>query len=182
MEKLNLTAFFAIILFFCYHLDCKGQVVDSDKLKLFVPDSAIQSEIRVFEGDLNRDNFEDIILRFKMKNDPEYQEHVYLLLGQGNGKYELAAKNDSLELDDVDGTAFDKIVIKNGYFSLEYTGYGNTSGSYEIITFRYSDIDKNWLLHRQGSRLIHRYSEAEPIESMSTQKDFGKILFENYRY
>ena len=182
MEKLNLTAFLATILSFCYHLDCKGQVVDFDKVKLFVPDSAIQSEIRIFEGNLNRDNFEDIILRFKLKNDPEYREHVHLLVGQTNGKYKLATKNDSLELDNVDGTVFDKIVIKNGYFSLEYIGYGNTSGSYEIITFKYSDTDENWLLHRQGSRLVHRYSEVEPIEDISTQKDFGKILFEDYGY
>ena len=171
----------ATILSFCCNIDCKGQDSIIYKIKNFVPKSAIKSETRVFEGDLNRDNFVDIVLRFKLKNEPEYQEHVYLFTGQKNRDYKLAAKNDSIELDNVDGTVFDKIVIKNGYFSLEYIGYGNTSGSYEIVTFKYSEIDKNWLLHRQGSKIIHRYfTEGEPVENMSTQKDFGKILFKDY--
>ena len=123
-----------------------------------------------------------LFLRFKMKGEPEYREHVYLIVGQENGGYILATKNESLELDNVDGTVFDEITIKNGYFSLEYRGYGNTSGSYEIITFKYSEQDKNWILHRLGSMLMHRYSEGEPVENMQTQKDFGKILFADYEY
>jgi len=150
------------------------------KINNYIPDSAY--EFRAYSGDLNRDNFDDIILRFKIKNESENREHFYLFIGQNNGTYKLVAKNDSLELDDVDGTVFDKIVIKNGYFSLEYRGYGNTSGSYDIITFKYSEEDKNWLLHRQGSKFVHRYfTEGEPAENIRTQKDFGKILFKDYR-
>lgn len=150
------------------------------KIKNHIPDSVY--ECRAYSGDLNRDNFDDIILRFKKRNESETREHLHLFIGQNKGTYKLVAKNDSLELDGVDGTGFDKIVIKNGYFSLEYTGYGNTSGSYEIITFKYSEVDKNWLLHQQGSKFVHRYfTEGEPTENIRTQKDFGKILFENYR-
>ena len=140
----------------------------------------VTSETRMYEGDLNRDHFEDVILRFKIKNEVEYREHFHLFLGQSNGIYKLAAKNDILELDNVDGNVFDEIIIKNGYFSLEYSGYGNTSGSYEIITFKYSKEDKNWLLYKQGALLVHRYADGEPIESLSTQKDFGKILFKDF--
>ncbi|NLI88189.1 MAG: hypothetical protein GX439_08100 [Bacteroidales bacterium] len=150
------------------------------KIKNFIPDST--SECEAYSGDLDRDNFDDIILRFKVKNESGTREHFYLFIGQNNGTYKLIAKNDSIELDGVDGTAFDKIVIKNGYFSLEYTGYGNTSGSYNIITFKYSEEDKNWVLHRQGSIYVHRYvTEGKPTENISTQKDFGKILFEDFR-
>ncbi|MDN4166831.1 hypothetical protein QWY31_15070 [Cytophagales bacterium LB-30] len=184
MSKLkNSSLLVIVILLFCCITYCKGQDSILEEVKHFIPKSAIQNEIRVFKGDLNRDDLEDIILRFKLTNEPEYQEHVYLLIGQKNGKYELGAKNDSLEFDNVDGTVFDKIVIKNGYFSLEYIGYGNTSGSYEIITFKYSDIDKSWYLHRKGSKLIHRYfTEGDLKENISTQKDFGKILFQDYSY
>ena len=150
------------------------------KIKNHIPDSV--SEYRVYSGNLNRDDFDDIILRFKMKNESENREHFHLFLGQKNGTYKLAVRNDFIELDDVDGTAFDKIIIKNGYFSLEYVGYGNTSGSYEIITFRYSKNDKNWLLHKQGSKFVHRYfTDGESTESISTRKDFGKIFFKDYR-
>lgn len=150
------------------------------KVKEHIPDSA--SECEAYSGDLNRDNFDDIILRFKFRNESETREHFHLFIGQNNGTYKLVARNDSLDLDGVDGTVFDKIVIKNGYFSIEYRGYGNTGGSYDIITFKYSEEDKNWVLHRQGSKFVHRYfTEGEPAENIRTQKDFGKILFEDYR-
>jgi len=150
------------------------------RIKNYIPDST--SECRAYSGDLNRDNFEDIILRFKIRNESETREHFHLFIGQNNGTYKLVAKNDSIELDGVDGTDFDRIVIKNGYFSLEYEGYGNTSGSYNIITFKYSEEDKDWLLHRQGSKFVHRYfTEGNPPENIRTQKDFGKILFKDYR-
>ena len=182
MKKIGFIIHFTSILFLCYHSNCNGQEILLEKVKEFMPDSIIQSEIRIYEGDLNRDNFQDIILRFKIKNESEFREHFYLFTGQENEKFLLAAKNNSLELDNSDGTVFDNIVIKNGYFSLEYRGYGNTSGSYRIITFKYSKIKKNWILHRQGSMFAHRYGDGEPIENMSTQKDFGKIFFENYEY
>ncbi len=150
------------------------------KIKNHIPDSTY--EFRAYSGDLNHDIFDDIILRFKIRNEPESSEHFYIFIGQNNRTYKLVEKNDSIELDGADGTVFDKIVIKNGYFSLEYTGYGNTSGSYNIITFKYSEEDKNWLLHRQGSTFVHRYfTEEKPTENISTQKDFGKILFKDYR-
>ncbi|WP_109831439.1 hypothetical protein [Reichenbachiella versicolor] len=149
------------------------------KIKDYIPDST--SECKAYSGDLNRDPFEDIILRFKMKNEPEYREHVYLFLGQENGKYILAAKNDSLEYDGVDGTVFDKIVIKNGYFSLEYYGYGNTSGSYDIITFKYAKGDENWILHKHGSLLTFRHFPEGDHKEMRTQKDFGKVLFKDFK-
>jgi hypothetical protein len=149
------------------------------KIKNYIPDST--SVCQAYSGDLNRDNFDDIILRFKKENESETQEHLQLFIGQNNGTYKLVAKNDSLELDHVDGHDFDKIVIKKGYFSLEYTGFGNTSGTYEIITFKYSEADKNWLLHRQGSKFAHRYGDGNSTEDIRTKKDFGKILFKDYR-
>jgi len=144
-----------------------------------IPDSI--SECRAYAGDLNRDEFEDIILRFKIDNEDELQEHFHLFTGKKDGTYELSTKNDSIYLDGVDGTAFDKIVINNGYFSIEYRGYGNTGGSYEIVTFKYSEENKNWLLHRQGSKFMHRhFTDGEPSESMSTQQDFGHVLFKDF--
>ena len=150
------------------------------KVKERIPDSA--SECEAYSGDLNRDNFDDIILRFKLRNEWETREHFHLFIGQNIGTYKLVARNDSLYLDGADVTVFDKVVIKNGYFSIEYRGYGNTGGSYNIITFKYSEEDRNWVLHRQGSKFVHRYfTEGESAENIRTQKDFGKILFEDYR-
>lgn len=153
-------------------------VILRKKLKKYIPDTT--SECRAYAGDLNRDNFEDIILRFKISTEPETKEHFYLFTGQDNGTYKLVVQNDNIELDNVDGHTFDKAVIKNGYFSLEYTGYGNTSGTYEIVTFKYSEADKNWLLHRVGSKFDHRYGDGNSKEEITTPKDFGKILFKDY--
>jgi hypothetical protein len=149
------------------------------KIKNYIPDST--SVCQAYSGDLNRDNFDDIILRFKKENESETSEHFYLFTGQNNGTYKLLAQNDNIELDNVDGHSFDKIVIKKGYFSLEYSGYGNTSGTYEIVTFKYSEADKNWLLHRVGSKFVHRYGDGNSKEEITTPKDFGKILFKDYR-
>ena len=149
------------------------------KIKNYIPNST--SLCQAYSGDLNRDNFDDIILRFKKDNESETSEHFYIFIGQNNGTYKFLVQNDNIELDNVDGHVFDKIVIKKGYFSLEYSGYGNTSGTYEIITFKYSEADKNWLLHRQGSKFVHRYGNGESTENLSTPKDFGKILFKDYK-
>lgn len=148
------------------------------KIKKYIPNAT--SECRAYSGDLNRDNFEDIILRFKISTESETREHFYLFTGQDDGTYKLVVKNDNIELDNVDGHIFDKVIIKNGYFSLEYTGYGNTSGTYEIVTFKYSEADKNWLLHRVGSKFVHRYGDGNSKEEITTPKDFGKILFKDY--
>ncbi|SHH06908.1 hypothetical protein SAMN05443549_1154 [Flavobacterium fluvii] len=153
-------------------------VILRKKIKKYLPDTT--SECRAYSGDLNRDNFEDIILRFKISTEPETKEHFYLFTGQDDGTYKLVVQNDNIELDNVDGHIFDKVVIKNGYFSLEYTGYGNTSGTYEIVTFKYSEVAKNWLLHRVGSKFVHRYGDGNSKEEITTPKDFGKILFKDY--
>ncbi len=165
---------------FCSYNICIGQGMLFEKIKKFIPTSLTSNDVNIFTGDLNRDDYEDLILRFKMDDESEYIEHFYILVGQKNGTYTLAAKHDAVELDNVDGTSFDNVVINNGYFSLEYTGYGNTSGSYDIVTFKYSKEDDNWVLHRQGTKLMHRYGDGI-YESMTTQKDFGKVLFENYK-
>lgn len=151
------------------------------KIQDYIPDST--SEHIAYSGDLNCDDNDDIILRFQLKCEDEQQEHYYIFTGQNDGKYQLAAKNDSIYLNHSDGVVFDRVVIKNGYFSLEYSGYGNTAGSYTIITFKYSEMDKNWILHRTGSQFYHRYFTEgnDSKEFIKTSKDFGKILFKDYR-
>jgi len=150
------------------------------KIKNQIPDSAY--EYSAYSGDLNRDNYDDIILRFKIKNESEDREHFYLFVGQNNGTYKLAAKNDSVVV--AGGvTLFKRVVIKNGFFSLEYEGFGVTIDSYEIITFKYSEENKKWSLHRQGSKSTHKYDvEANSAEEIVTPKNFGNVLFEDFRF
>ncbi|GLU43758.1 hypothetical protein [Allomuricauda sp. NBRC 101325] len=177
---INNTTYFITILFLSLNISCVGQEKLIKHIERFIPKSTIASETRVYSGNLNHDEFEDIVLRFKIENEPEEREHFHLLLGQKNGTYKLSSKNDFFTEDGVDGTAFNGVVIKNGYFSIEYGGGGNTSGSYDIITFKYSKENDNWLLHRVGSLFMHRYADTEPTEEISTQKDFGEIAFKDY--
>ncbi|SNR13874.1 hypothetical protein [Tenacibaculum jejuense] len=176
--KLNLSKYLVTLIFFIYYITCVGQEVSLNKIKEFIPKHV--SETSVYKGNLNYDEFEDIVLRFKIVNESEEREHFHLLLGQKNGMYKLSSKNDFFTEDNVDGTSFYRVIIKNGYFSIEYTGGGNTSGSYKAITFKYSKEKENWLLHKVVSVLVHRYSDTEPIEDINTQKDFGKITFKDY--
>ena len=177
---INNITYFITILFLSLNIFCVGQEKSIKHIERFIPKSTITSEISVYSGNLNCDEFEDIVLRFKIVNESEEREHFHLLLGQKNGTYKLTSKNDFFTEDGVNGTSFSRVVIKNGYFSIEYEGWGNTSGSYDIITFKYSKENENWLLHKTGSLLLHRYSDTEPTEDINTQKDFGKIAFKNY--
>ncbi len=182
LMKLNIGKYLVTFIFFSYYIPCVGQEVSLNKIKEFIPKTVIPSETRVYRGNLNYDEFEDIVLRFKIVNEPEEREHFHLLLGKKNGIYKLSSKNDFFTEDGVDGTSFNRVVIKNGYFSIEYEGWGNTSGSYDIITFKYSKENENWLLHKTGSLLLHSYSDSdtEPTEDINTQKDFGKNTFKDY--
>lgn len=180
LMKLNIGKYLTTLIFFSSYIPCLGQEVSLNKIKEFIPKTVIPSETRVYRGNLNCDEFEDIVLRFKIVNESEEREHFHLLLGQKNGIYKLSSKNDFFTEDGVDGTFFNRVVIKNGYFSIEYEGGGNTSGSYDITTFKYSKENDNWLLHKGTSLLLHRYSDTEPTKDISTQKDFGKITFKDY--
>lgn len=55
MRPLNFTGYLAIILIFCLHIDCKAQETLLEKVKQFLPETAIASNAFAYAGDLSRD-------------------------------------------------------------------------------------------------------------------------------
>ena len=108
---------------------------------------------------------------------------LLVLIGEGNGKYKLAARNDNVVLcvdcGGVFGDPFEGVSIKNGVFSVEH--YGGSSWRWtKIITFKYSAVNKNWLLSRVGSDSYHTSDPNKMKTTIKTDKNFGKVLFEKY--
>ena len=156
----------------------------------FHPDN--YSILNATKGNLNRDNIDDIVLVLKKDKEKEHWEGeyefgdkrpLYLLIGQADGSYRLAAKSNNavycVHCGGIMGDPFDGITIKNGYFSVEH--YGGSSWRWtRIVTFKYSPAEKKWFLHKDGGDYFH-ISESEKVETkVKTVRDFGKISFEEY--
>lgn len=171
----------------------KSVTLDSNNLpneiKSFIPNG--YEPIEATKGDLNQDSIPDAILVVKKPDEKETSDVVdhptkrplLVLIGEGNGKYKLAARNDNVVLcvdcGGVFGDPFEGVSIKNGVFSVEH--YGGSSWRWtKIITFKYSPADKNWLLSRVGSDSYHTSDPNKMKTTIKTAKNFGKVLFEKY--
>ncbi|MBX7169838.1 MAG: hypothetical protein K1X72_02700 [Pyrinomonadaceae bacterium] len=159
------------------------------ELKAFIPSG--YEALNATKGDLNLDSFPDVILVVRQPNEHETSDVVdhptkrplLILIGEGNNKYRLAAKNDNavycVDCGGVFGDPFEGISIKNGIFSVEH--YGGSAWRWtKIITFKYSPTDKNWLLTRVGSDSFHVSDPNKVKSTLKTAKSFGKVLFEKY--
>lgn len=148
-------------------------------------------EQRILEtGDLNRDKTPDAILLLTKQNESEYSMEkpaarpLIILLGKGNNKYVMAARNDKAVLCYQCGGAFgdplQNVVIKNGYFSVEYYG-GSRERWGRVVTFKYNPSDKKFYLHKDGISTIDNLNASKEFpDKIKTVKDFGKISFEKF--
>lgn len=139
------------------------------------------------EGDLNGDTCKDMVVA--LANNDESMENpkkrpLLLLLGQPDQTYKVAARSDKALMNASEGgehgEPLKEFVIKNGYFSIENYG-GMMSHSWEyIVTFKYDPADGgHWLLHRD-SFIVYEEEEKETSRETKTEKDFGKVPFEQF--
>lgn len=142
-------------------------------------------------GDLNLDAYPDQILVLRHLEEAELSlaadtpvlRPLLILLGQADGGYLLAARNDRYVYCAACGGAmgdpYAGITIKQGYFSAEH--YGGSSWRWtRIITCKYAPADQAWYLHRDGRESFHS-SDPETVEEDSrTTADFGKVRFEAF--
>ena len=68
LRKLNFAAYVTTMVLICCHSSCLGQEISLEKVKEFIPKSAIPSETRLYTGDLNRDEIEDALLLVNVSN------------------------------------------------------------------------------------------------------------------
>ncbi|QOW09222.1 hypothetical protein Q73A0000_02045 [Kaistella flava (ex Peng et al. 2021)] len=131
-------------------------------------------------GDLNLDAHKnDLILLLYNENECKIQ----LLLQQSNGSYKTEVTNDKLIVPDENFNVNNfKIVIKNGFFTLEQRiAVNDQNFDQRYVTFKYDK--NNWTLYRFD---VEHFSGFNPkpaaLVNHLTQKDFGPVLFQNMKH
>lgn len=139
-------------------------------------------------GDLNRDAYTDMLIILRSTaEDTGYYEHprpLLILTGNAAGALTLAERNDSVVLCKQCGGAwgdpYDGLAIKNGYFSVEHYGGSNWRWT-RIITFRYNEKERTWLLHRDAGVSFTVFEEGGEEEVVHNKENFGKVRFSAYQ-
>ncbi|TDW52200.1 hypothetical protein EV144_101888 [Flavobacterium sp. 270] len=172
--------------------------VAADNLKTFIPKD--YEAINVAKGDLNLDEFNDVILVLRKSTEEttsNYNENkpdkrpLLILLGQKNNTYKLAFKNDNavycIDCGGVFGDPFTGISIKKGFFSIEH---GISGGHHweNISTFKYNKAKENWFLYKDHYLNYVLNSDTSDnaealvvdVDKLKTVKDFGEISFQNF--
>lgn len=166
---------------------------------LNIPDE--QKIIAFAEGDLNLDNDKDLIIVTENKtqnnidinfDNPKTipKRWLYIYVSQriktveGDADDIILKYNNIVSCDNfLDAQSFTGVTIKNGYFSIKYSGSRFTSGIQKIVTFKYSKEKQKWFLYKKGTKT---FSTDEPnnskksMETTETKKDFGIIPIEKY--
>jgi hypothetical protein len=167
-------------------------------LKAFIPKG--YEAIAMEKGNLNLDKFDDCIVVLRKKTEEttsNYNENkpdkrpLLLLLGQKDGNYKLAYKNNNaaycIDCGGVFGDPFTGITIKNGYFSIEH---GISGGHHweQIITFKFNKAKNNWYLYKDHFINYIMNPSSDPndealiadVDKLKTVKDFGEISFQQF--
>ncbi|OMQ13338.1 hypothetical protein [[Flexibacter] sp. ATCC 35103] len=173
-------------------------VITNQKLKSFIPKGyeAIIEE----KGDLNLDKIEDCILVLRkateettsnMEEGKPDKRPLLLLLGQKDGNYKLAYKNENaaycIDCGGLFGDPFNAIVIKNGYFSVEHRISGGHHWEH-ITTFKFNKTKNNWYLYKDHFINYILNPSQDPnaealianVDKLETVKDFGEISFQQF--
>ena len=131
------------------------------------------------KGNLNLDsNKNDLVILLYNENECKVQ----LLLQQSNGTYKTEIANDQLIVPDENFNVNNfKLVIKNGFFTLEQRiSINDNQFDQWYATFKYDQ--KNWTLYRFDVEKYEGFnSRPKPDVTHLTQKDFGTILFRNMK-
>lgn len=185
------------------NIACPQTLNDTDNinknLKVFVPKH--YSVLSIQYGDLNLDKYPDAIMVLSKDGEektskadegkPE-KRPLLILLGQKNGSYKLAYKNNNV-VESIDsassfGDPFTGITIKNGYF---FIGHAISAGHHweQTTTFKYDKLNKNWFLYKiHNTNYILNNGEDDDnnsgliadYDNYKTVKNFGKISFKNF--
>ena len=160
--------------------------VSTDKLAQAIAEftPATWNMMNTMTGDLNRDAYTDLLMI--VRDDSDTTRRLLVLIGDADGNFTRAAENANVvmckECGGVWGDPYDGLAIKNGYFSVEH--YGGSSWRWtKIITFKYNEAQKTWLLHRDAGVSFHTSDpEGKEEEIVEHQEEYGKLKFADYKY
>jgi hypothetical protein len=177
---------------FLFYFNSTAQIKKSDKIILtkqlqkFIPKG--YALLDAANGDLNLDNFRDIILVLKDTAEKgkidtnEFKRPLLILIGNADKSFTLAGRNDDVVYCRGCGGAFgdpyDGIEIHKGTFTVNHFGGSNDRWSNEI-TFRYSKTNKTWYLLKMVDKGWN-VADLNIDSTVKTKKDFGIISFEKY--
>jgi hypothetical protein len=134
-------------------------------------------------GDLNQDTRADflVVCHSKRESRPGVGSGIgrlALVLNQGWPQMKLAAISDA-EIDCLGtGCTFRSVTIKRQGFSVASLE-GDCEKTYTVRTYRYSPVQRNWLLYKVGERLYSMcsYNSGENEYHEQTRRDFGRVVF-----
>lgn len=158
-----------------------------DSAQAFVPAGARLLE--TIKGDLNGDGVEDTLLvidppapRSLTAGENGPGRIVMLLLGDADGRWHLAARNDKLvpcsACGGVMGDPFGYARVSSGSFTVVNSG-GSRERWTDSYTFRYAPADKAWWLEGVSRQVIDTETDAENKKDF-TAAELGKVRFEDF--
>lgn len=140
--------------------------------------------------DLNQDNNQDYILIFEQKNtdnlvgDFIYESPVYVMISDNEKKFNIY-KNSKIILTSnrvCPSNGFQKLVVKNNFFTIEEDDCSGHFFVNSFITFKYDKTQKQLItLHKLGKQFSDRTNPDKIIpDKIQTVKDFGNIPFVDF--
>ncbi|MCV6638360.1 lysozyme inhibitor LprI family protein [Candidatus Albibeggiatoa sp. nov. NOAA] len=137
------------------------------------------------EGDLNRDQYNDVVLILAQDNEQgEALRPLLILIRDANSQLHLAARNDHVvlcvECGGMLGDPYQRTAIKNGYFTVEHHG-GSSWRWTKYITFKYVPKKSNWYIHKVSNQSYHSAEPDNIEESIQTAKQLGYVSFKDYQ-
>lgn len=170
-----------------YPVSKTHQAADLLKLKSTVGNKTNSDFLSEFSADLNKDGKPDKIQIFKNENGKDDFEKLHfelpikLLLSDNKGSF-TEKKNTKLIFSNngnCTSEGFSNVVTKDSYFTVELQFcYDYNVLVSAFITFK---VDQNEIwLHKYGEEYFDKSNHDKKIPAkVWTQKDFGKIKFEN---
>jgi hypothetical protein len=143
-------------------------------------------------GDLNLDGKNDLLVILKPAGEDTasvYKEELVLrplliLIRQPDGTLKQQARNDEAvmcsQCGGVFGDPYQRMVISDGYFSIEHYG-GSTDRWTDTITFRYDKGKKKWFLHKCEGENTNVFEPEKTSSWLKTTKDFGNVEFTAFK-
>ena len=170
-----------------YPISKDHQSKDLLKLKNTVENKTDSDLLSEFSADLNKDGKSDKIQIFKNENGKDDFEKLHfalpikILLSDNKGSF-TEKKNTKLIFSNngnCTSEGFSDVVTKNSYFTVELQScYDYNVVVSAFITFK-ADQNEIWL-HKYGEEYFDKSNHDRKIPAkVWTQKDFGKIKFEN---
>ena len=160
-----------------------------DEVKPFVLPGTAAIALRT--GDLNGDGTLDYILVLNRTSaDVEYSDHetddrpTLLIVGDRNGKYSVAARNDSIVTcagcDAPFANPFEGISIGKNNFTIKVQTGSKAHLIYKY-TFRYTPREKNWRLSRVVETDYDVYKDTSATLVYTAPRNFDNIAFADFR-